>query len=361
MDQATQVGPERARIAPDATPNLLLSALPPDWRLIGRSRFGIGGPIGVSSGCHALANPAIGIALVDVAPATTPNAEARLRRALAAENFWQDFPGTLPVWHGRIELGEVRALPNLLAEGFGTLPSLTLPGREGWMAAVQAALALDEGWDVPGQARSPRALPAAGLSAPTDAPLPTEEDIAPEPRRRPSTLQWAGATLGGLALVALLLLLAGGPAPAPEPVTIFTAIPPEPAPAAPQVEASVLPPIERVTLPPLPAPIRSEPAPEPLQAEPQQAEPRRAEPEREATAMLLPTPPVQPAPAPASAVSPALALPPPAPPPAPPLRRASAPPRIDAACTRAVFRYQQGLALTATEAAHVRNGCATRR
>jgi hypothetical protein len=57
----------------------------------------------------------------------------------------------------------------------------------------------------------------------------------------------------------------------------------------------------------------------------------------------------------------ALVLPPPAPPPAPPLRRASAPPRIDPGCTRALYRYQQGLALNATEAAHVRDGCATRR
>ena len=34
--------------------------------------------------------------------------------------------------------------------------------------------------------------------------------------------------------------------------------------------------------------------------------------------------------------------------------------RIDRACTQAAFRFQQGLALTAAEQVHVRNGCATR-
>ncbi|MDB5372398.1 MAG: hypothetical protein JWP04_1040 [Belnapia sp.] len=349
MDQAAQVGLQQPRIAPDGTPNLLLSALPPGWRLLGRSRFGTAGPVGPSSGCHALAHPAIGVALVDIAPNATPNAEARLRRVLAAENFWQSFPGTLPVWHGRIEIGAVRALPGLLAEGFGTLPPLTVPGRESWIAAAQVALALDAGWEVPGRSPPPRAAPAVGL-------LPDEADDEPPRRRRLSTLKLGGAVAGSLVLVGILLLVAGGPGPAPEPPASLTAMAPAPIaalapeaaaaqvmPAEPQPEAAatavqppVLPPIERVTLP-MPQP----------------------EPRQQADAEAPPTPSEPAAPAPLQAA--VLALPPPAPPP-PPLRRAStAPPRIDPACTRAAFRYQQGLALNATEAAHVRNGCATRR
>ncbi|RYJ01357.1 MAG: hypothetical protein EON47_11050, partial [Acetobacteraceae bacterium] len=74
-----QAGLQPTHPIPDGTPGMLLSALPDGWRLIGRCRFGTG------------------LALVDVAPDATPNAEARLRRALSAANFWQAFPGTLPV------------------------------------------------------------------------------------------------------------------------------------------------------------------------------------------------------------------------------------------------------------------------
>ena len=44
-----------------------------------------------------------------------------------------------------------------------------------------------------------------------------------------------------------------------------------------------------------------------------------------------------------------------------PVHKARTPDRIDRACTQAVFRFQQGLPLSAAEQAHVRNGCATRR
>jgi hypothetical protein len=60
-------------------------------------------------------------------------------------------------------------------------------------------------------------------------------------------------------------------------------------------------------------------------------------------------------------------LPPPAPPPAPALRaastqpRAARPPAIDRACSLALFRFQQGQALSAADQAHIRNGCATTR
>ena len=52
---------------------------------------------------------------------------------------------------------------------------------------------------------------------------------------------------------------------------------------------------------------------------------------------------------------------PPIVPKAPVQKVARVPDRIDRACTQAVFRFQQGLPLSAAEQAHVRNGCATRR
>ncbi|MDN3567988.1 hypothetical protein QWZ14_26710 [Paeniroseomonas aquatica] len=113
--------------------------------------------------------------------------------------------------------------------------------------------------------------------------------------------------------------------------------------------APPLPPLERVVVA-LPTPVR---APEPASAPP--PPPAAAVPPTAAPAVIAAeaaaSPPVEEV---------ALVLPPPAPPPAPPLRRVAAP-RIDPGCTRALYRYQQGLALNAAETAHVRNGCATRR
>jgi hypothetical protein len=63
--------------------------------VIGRCRFGTGGPGPHATGCYALAHPEVGVALIDVAPNATPNAEARLRRALTAVEFWPRLPGHL--------------------------------------------------------------------------------------------------------------------------------------------------------------------------------------------------------------------------------------------------------------------------
>ena len=336
---------------------MLLSALPDGWGLLGRCRFGTAGPIGPASGCYALVHPTIGVALVDVAPDATPNAEARLRRALGSADFWRDHPGTLPVWHGRIEIGAVRSLPALLAEGFGTLPPLTVPGKESWIGAVRSALADDAAWEMPGQ--PPRSRSLVPAVAPEE-----EDDAAPAPLRRSarrgSVWRKAGMAAGAVMLVLLAWLVtapvpeppppprvaAAAPAPAPPPPPA-----PQPAPARPVVTqaAPPLPPLERVVVA-LPTPVR---APEPASAPP--PPPAAAAPPTAAPAVIAAEPAASP---PVEEV--ALVLPPPAPPPAPPLRRVAAP-RIDPGCTRALYRYQQGLALNAAETAHVRNGCATRR
>ena len=334
-----QAGLQPPHPIPDGIPGMLLSALPDGWRLIGRCRFGTAGPVGPASGCHALAHPGIGLALVDVAPDATPNAEARLRRALGAANFWQAFPGTLPVWHDRIEIGAVRNLPGLMAEGFSTLPPLTVPGKEAWIEAARQALAVDAAWEVPGQP------PRRSIVAPPPPVEDEQEDLlARSPVRRRGRWKVAGVA-AGLALLAGLVWLGSVPleAPAPPPVQIAAAVVPEAPRPVPAQPAPPLPQLERVVVAlPVPAVVPPPPA---------AVAPRPVEP-----AVVAPEAPVEPL-----LEEVALVLPPPAPPPAPPLRRASAPPRIDPGCTRALYRYQQGLALTAAEAAHVRNGCATRR
>ncbi|MCB4823763.1 hypothetical protein [Roseicella aerolata] len=332
----------------------LLRALPEGWAMLGRCRTGAAGPASYPTGCYALAHPTTGIALVDVAPDVTPNAEARLRRALGAANFWPAFPGYLPVWHGRIELAAWRSLPGIMAEGFSELPPLTVPGRGAWIAAARSALAEDGAWEVPGAApRGPRPL------VPVAVPLDEEEDAAPP--RRP----WRGrlglvlgfAATFALGLASGMALLSGeappsGPAsaglatmPAPLPVAMPTATPsppgeairPEQAMAAP--EPAVSPP------PPAPQPVIEAAVPPPAAA------PASAEAQDAAGAD-----PIEPA----EAVPDELPLPPEAP--KAPVQRASQPrERIDRACSQALYRYQLGQPLTAAEAAYLRDGCVTRR
>ncbi len=324
----------------------MLAALPPGWSLLGRCRFGTAGPVGEASGCHALAHPGTGIVLVDIAPGVTPNAEARLRRALRAADFWSAFPGAMPVWHGRIEIGEVRLLPAILAEGFSTLPPLTVPGKAAWVAAVQDALAEDPAWEVPG--RSPRILPPPVIDDDE------EEDAAPSSSRRGRVvLALAAAGIGGLALAGGMLLSGKAPTPpqtAESAPQLLAALPPPQHPP-PEVAPPALPRIEQVSLPELALPVATV---APVLKEPALNEPAPDE--------IVPDEPVLAEPEPAEAPVEAAAAMPEPPIPPPPPRRVSAPrpPRIDPGCSTALFRYQQGLPMSAADAAHVRNGCATR-
>lgn len=340
--------------AEDATPGFL-GTLPEGWMMLGRCRTGTAGPVGYPTGCWALAHPTTGVALVDVAPDATPNAEARLRRALGAADFWPGFPGYLPVWHGRIELAAWRSLPDLMAEGFAELPPLTVPGKLAWIAAARAALAEDDAWGVPGAAaRGPRAMPVV-------SPLDEEDADLPMASRRPwrgrmgLLLGFAVTFIVGLSSGVMLLSGDGPPVAAPTP----------PAPPPISLAAQPIPPFApvREVAVSLPEPVILR---EPVAATPVALEPVAPEP---AVATPLPEPVVvTPAPsfggadtaAPIEVASASLPLPP-IPPKAPVQKVARAPDRIDRACTQAVFRFQQGLALTPAEQAHVRDGCATRR
>ncbi len=160
-------------VAPERQP---FPALPEGWSVIGRCRFGTGGPGPSATGCYALANPGVGVALIDVAPDATPNAEARLRRALTAAEFWPDFPGTLPVMHDRVDGTALRSLHWVLERGFATLPALTVPGGAAWIDGVQRAMAADSAWELPGH---PKAVQDAPQGPADDA-----EAVPPPPRSR---------------------------------------------------------------------------------------------------------------------------------------------------------------------------------
>ncbi|MBD0272948.1 MAG: hypothetical protein ICV73_13610, partial [Acetobacteraceae bacterium] len=189
------------------------SALPLGWAVIGRCRSGTGVPGPNATGCYALAHPQIGIALIDIAPDATPNAEARLRRALAASDFPSTFPGTLPVVHERVDGAALRSLGWVLERGFAALPALTVPGGTAWIEGVRLAMAADSAWELPGQ---PKAAPdalnlsAADAGAPAaSTSAPPKSRLAPPPRRwgRAAALPLAFAGTFAIGLVSGFLLL----------------------------------------------------------------------------------------------------------------------------------------------------------
>lgn len=396
--------PPDAKVPSSAEASQWMQWLPPGWVVLGRCRHGTAEPGPLANGCHAIAHPAVGAALIDIAPDATPNAEARLRRALGTSEFWPDFPGTLPVWHGRIEGADCRDLETLLRTQFAVLPPLTVAGGPAWVRAMREALAADPAWEVPGQGARP-APPA---------------ETEPAPRRRRSLA--ARGRRGALVLAGVLLTFVVGvltgfallPAPAP---TVHAptdrsvptrqaagpALPPrasldQPMPAAPLRAAAITAPAAltaettagesgRAAMSAAAAPIAASPsamvsAPAAAPATEASIRPQEQATPVAASRLDRPDPPVATLPAaaladPSSAAGSPLAAslpdPPPVSPVPPPLPAAQAvasrpvrvaatqPSGIDRACSRAVFRYQQGAVLTAVEAAHVRNGCATRR
>lgn len=312
---------------PDTAPPGLLRALPDGWVMLGRCRVGAAGPASYPTGCFALAHPTTGIALLDVAPDVTPNAEARLRRTLGAAGFWTSFPGSLPIWHGRIDLSSWRSLPGIVAEGFSELPPLTLAGKEGWIAAARLALAADPAWELPGAAPVQPALPDF------------EGDVGPAPGAARLRSRWRRLWLpAGFALAFVLgaasgaLLLLGNSAPPPgrssraDDIAVPAAMQagPEPAVAAPT--------------------SRGGSAAASAQVEP---------------AMGMPAAGTVGEGPPGAADA---ALPPPPAAPRPPVRKAAQPAvKIDRACSQALYRFQQGESLSAAEQAYLHEGCATHR
>lgn len=395
-------------------------ALPDGWSVIGRCRFGTGVPGPHATGCYALAHPKIGVALIDIVPNATPNAEARLRRALTAVEFWPDFPGTLPVVHNRLDAAALRSLPWVLERWFSALPPLTVPGGSAWIEGVRRAMAVDPAWELPGQPKPMPDTPPATARDVGDAVAPrpgrASSRASARPRRwgRLAILPLSFATVFGLGLVSGFLLLESPasveqPAPAAEqPQSAAVAAPPEAPPK----------PVEVAAATPAPPPAASAEAPKPVTeaaAAPQAEAAASGTASAGGTAPAVPsssTARPEPAPGPAIAEAPSPAVPddpsamqrvaglalgaasgaaaqaappletrvshavplgealPPAPPRAPtppPVRTVSSQPSsrpspvIDRACSQALFRFQQGARLTAAEQNFIRTGCSTTR
>lgn len=319
--------------------------LPDGWLLLGRSRFGTAGPGPFATGCHVLAHPRIGVALLDIAPGATPNAEARLRRALGVAGFWSAFPGTLPIWHGRIARAELPELGRILQAGFAALEPLSLRGGPGWITGLRRSLAQSPTWEVPGDRPLPRTDMALVLARPRPGPPPAPR---PRPRRRLGPLLFLGFVATFWIGLATGLVLVGGSDTAPvSSPRAAVAVPPSALP--PPAETAVA----AATAQPPPAAAVSEPSPA---APPQEeaAAPGGGSaspvPGEAMAAAARPRPPTQPSAGGARPANRGAA------------QSTTAPrPTLDRACRQALFRFQQGEALSAAELVHLREGCATRR
>jgi len=305
---------------------LLRGCLPPGWMLLGRARQGTGAPVEGPNGCHVLAHPARGVALLDIAPAATPNAEGRLRRALAAAGHARALPARLPVWHGPLGLAQLPRLGLLIDQAFAD----RAPADDAWLPALRETLASDPGWI---------AEAAATVLADPPAPPPPEAGATYRTADRPDAdddpLPHRGRVL--LVLAALCLVFGLG------------------------LAAGRLAPWESAAPPPAaPAALVPEPAPEPAPiAERGPAAITAVTPDLpEDPASLLPAlPATDPVPVPAAAAAP----PPPEPIAAPPRIVRHRPPAYDRACSQAQFRWQRGDTLSAADMAYVHNGCAPTR
>jgi len=292
---------------------------------------------------YVLLHPDVGIALLDVAPTVTPDAEAILRQRLAAVRFDAIFQGYLPIVYRSIRPDEVNAIDDILAEAFAALPPLTLAGGDAWVTVMQRALSPRDpsraatpsappgprpGWRPQPSAEPPAAAPPKPRPVPRAAPEayatppratepeegpPPPDDAEPEPlepislapvTRRLRPAGWMAAGLGAvLAISGLAAVMSGGDRAAPAG---------EGMPRAPDLTATA--PL------PEPSPVRPGTAPADM-AGPAPATPRSAEvaPGSGPALRSEAAPPAMPAPAEAPSSGAVAALPAtPPPPPAPP-------------------------------------------
>lgn len=163
---------------PASTQNSILS---PGW--IGLERCNVSPIISeVLEVPHVLLHPDVGVALVDLAPAVTPNAEAAFRARLEAARFAAIFPGQLPVVHLQLRPEELGQLAPLMSNAFAGLQPISLPGGDGWVSVVRRALA---------QRAPARRLPdrAADIVGPSMGP---DQDTATPRLNREVAAEWAG-------------------------------------------------------------------------------------------------------------------------------------------------------------------------
>jgi hypothetical protein len=297
------------------------AVLPPDWVLIGRCRAGEASHV-AGGGCFVLAHAEIGVALVDLLPMRTPQAEAHLRRLLNAVDFSFQCRGYLPIIQVEVTAEELGGLRARIEDAFAYDQVLTIADRGRWLGVLRRTLQASVTWEA------------------LDGPLP-EPSLLVRRWRPWMTLPVARMVRAGLVGCGVLGIFSLG---------FVTALlmPAEPAPAPPGFGFGLVAEAAPLPLEPAPAPVAAEPPP-----------------------MLVPAPMLAAAPARAAesrAVDLAEPAGPPPPPDAPPLTVAATtrhpvrtPLPIDRRCSDAVFRFQQGASLTDAEMAHVRRGCASMR
>jgi hypothetical protein len=299
------------------------AVLPPEWVLIGRCRAGEArGAAG--GGCFVLAHAEIGVALVDLLPMRTPQAEAQLRRLLNAVDFSAQCRGYLPIIQCEITPDEFGGLRARIEEAFAYDSVLTIADRGRWVGVLRRTLQAGVTWEA------------------LDGPL-------PEPRRARLTPPVARVMRAGLLGCGVLGIFGLG-------FVTALLLPAEPVAALPGstpgfgVVASAAP---ALTTPTLATPLAPDPPPVALPV----VENSPAVAELSVPAAATP-----------DSRTAELAEPAAAPPEAHPLSVAASARRptrlplpIDRRCSEAVFRFQQGASLSAQEMAHVRQGCASMR
>jgi hypothetical protein len=341
------IGPAARHRAPDVLSHLL-SVLREDWTLVGRCRSNAE-ELGDAGGCFVLAHPDIGVALIDLEPGETSDAEARLRRMLNAADFSSSCRGFLPIVHCRIGHEEIHGLQWMLDQAFAVELPLRVSGGEAWISALHSALDSGVTWEALGTGRPPPRRSAGGILS-----LPGGRTAA-----RTSLAALVLVTTFGLGLATGILWMprpdSAVQLPMPGPSSIAGAAPAAAGPvlravpqAPPAIQAGTV-----AEAPAIPAPPVVQPPASDFAAW---------------TPPAAPLPPIAASPAGQAASAPlAGAEIPPGPEigigaPAHPARRTARTSfAIDRRCSDAVFRYQQGASLSYGEMMHIRDGCVSLR
>ena len=238
---------DNAGASPVGAPEGVAASLDRGWSLVEDCRLGLGsGPPDI-----VLLHPGIGVALLEMEPRWTPDAETAFRQRLDAIGFAQDFPGHLPVIHRRLRPIDLPELPVLLAEAFSWQPRLTLPEGGAWTAAARRALLSQPAGtsNAPPDAAEAHRMDPPGAAAPANWP----QDMAAPPGLPARGKLALGVTLALAAGLAGYVMVQGVPGSAPQAAS--------PAPLA--VRQVIGRPELDQQVPPTPAPAIASPAPSP--------------------------------------------------------------------------------------------------
>jgi hypothetical protein len=138
LDRSAPGSNGRGGDRPEGGPSMMVP-LPPGWLCLQDCNVSgqLNQPVVVP---FVLMHPDVGVALIDVSPASNPEAEQILRRRLEAARFDSIFPGFLPVLHLRLDRADLPATEAILRDAFSAMPPLSLPGGDGWISVVRRAL-----------------------------------------------------------------------------------------------------------------------------------------------------------------------------------------------------------------------------